>query len=48
MQAEQLGQFIVAKLDDLKAVNTVTLDVSDLTDMMDYLPPAGSGGRGRW
>jgi ribosome-associated protein len=37
MVAEQLAQFIVAKLDDLKAVNTVTLDVSDLTDMMDYL-----------
>jgi len=37
MQAEQLRQFIVAKLDDLKAVNTVTLDVSALTDMMDYL-----------
>jgi ribosome-associated protein len=37
MEAEQLAQFIVAKLDDLKAVNTVTLDVSALTDMMDYL-----------
>lgn len=37
MQAEQLGQFIVAKLEDLKAVNTVTLDVRDLTNMMDYL-----------
>lgn len=37
MEAEQLAQFIVAKLDDLKAVNTVTLGVSALTDMMDYL-----------
>ena len=37
MESEQFTQFVVAALDDLKAVNTVTLDVSDLTDMMDYL-----------
>ena len=37
MEAEQFTQFVVAALDDLKAVNTVTLDVSGLTDMMDYL-----------
>ncbi len=37
MESEQFRRFIVAALDDLKAVNTVTLDVSDLTDMMDYL-----------
>jgi ribosome-associated protein len=37
MEAEQFTQFVVAALDDLKAVNTVTLDVSSLTDMMDYL-----------
>ncbi len=37
MEAEQFTQFVVSALDDLKAVNTVTLDVSGLTDMMDYL-----------
>lgn len=37
MESEQFAQFVVAALDDLKAVNTVTLDVSGLTDMMDYL-----------
>lgn len=37
MNSEQLTQFLVAALDDLKAVNTVTLDVSALTDMTDYM-----------
>jgi ribosome-associated protein len=37
MESEQFTQFVVAALDDLKAVNTVTLDVSGLTDVMDYL-----------
>jgi ribosome-associated protein len=37
MDSEQLTQLIVAALDDLKAVNTVTLDVSALTDVMDYM-----------
>jgi ribosome-associated protein len=37
MDAEQLSQLVVAALEDLKAVNTVTLDVSGLTDVMDYL-----------
>lgn len=37
MNAEQLTQVVVAALDDLKAVNTVTMDVSGLTDVMDTL-----------
>jgi ribosome-associated protein len=37
MQAEQLKQLVIDALDDLKAVNTVTLDVTGLTDVMDYL-----------
>lgn len=37
MESEQFTQFIVAALDDLKAVNTVVLDVSALTDVMDYM-----------
>jgi len=37
MQAEQLKQIVETALDDLKAVNTVTLDVTELTDVMDYL-----------
>ena len=37
MEAEKLKHLIVAALDDLKAVNTVTLDVTGLTDVMDYL-----------
>ena len=37
MQAEQLKELVVEALGDLKAVNTVTLDVTDLTDVMDYL-----------
>jgi ribosome-associated protein len=37
MEAEKLKHLIVDALDDLKAVNTVTLDVTGLTDVMDYL-----------
>ena len=37
MQAEQLKELVVEALDDLKAVNTVTLDVTGLTDVMDYM-----------
>jgi ribosome-associated protein len=37
MEADTLKKLIVDALDDLKAVNTVTLDVTGLTDVMDYL-----------
>ena len=37
MQAEQLKELVIEALDDLKAVNTVTMDVTGLTDVMDYL-----------
>ena len=37
MEADKLKHLIVDALDDLKAVNTVTLDVTGLTDVMDYL-----------
>ena len=37
MQAEPLKKLVVDALDDLKAINTVTLDVTGLTDVMDYL-----------
>jgi ribosome-associated protein len=37
MQAEQLKALVVDALDDLKAVNPVILDVTGLTDVMDYL-----------
>lgn len=37
MQAEELKELVVEALDNLKAVNTVVLDVADLTDVMDYL-----------
>jgi ribosome-associated protein len=37
MESEQFTQYIVAALDDLKAVNTVTLDVRTLTDVMDFM-----------
>ena len=37
MESEELAQFVVASLEDLKAVNPVTLNVSGLTDVMDYL-----------
>ena len=37
MESEQFVQFVTESLSDLKAVNTVKLDVSGLTDVMDYL-----------
>ena len=37
MDAEQVTQVVLEALDDLKAVNPVTLDVGGLTDVMDYL-----------
>lgn len=37
MDAETLTQLVVESLDDLKAVNTVTLDVTALTDVMDFM-----------
>ena len=37
MEAEKLKQLVVEALGDLKALNTVTLDVAGLTDVMDYM-----------
>lgn len=37
LEAEQLEALVVDALEDLKAVNIVTLDVSGLTDVMDRL-----------
>ena len=37
MEGEVLKPLVIEALDDLKAVNTVSLDVSGLTDVMDYL-----------
>jgi len=37
MESEKFAQFVVTALEDIKAVNTVTLDVRALTDVMDYL-----------
>ncbi|MFT4613266.1 MAG: ribosome-associated protein [Bacteroidia bacterium] len=37
MQSEQLNELAIEALDDLKAINPVTLDVTGLTDVMDYL-----------
>lgn len=37
MKAEKLADLVTAALQDQKAVNTVTLDVRGLTDVMDYL-----------
>jgi ribosome-associated protein len=37
MEADALTRLVVDALDDHKAVNTVTLDVTGLTDVMDYL-----------
>ncbi|MCB1843907.1 MAG: ribosome silencing factor [Halioglobus sp.] len=37
MNADELVALVVQSLDDLKAVNTVTLDVRKLTDVMEYL-----------
>ena len=37
MESEPLRELVIEALDDLKAVNTVSLDVTDLTDVMDYM-----------
>ncbi len=37
MDAEELKQAVIEALDDMKAVNPVVLDVTGLTDVMDYL-----------
>lgn len=37
MEAEALKDLVVEALDELKAVNIVTLDVRGMTDVMDYL-----------
>lgn len=37
MEAEQLTERVVSALEDLKAVNIVSLDVTGLTDVMDYM-----------
>ena len=37
MQAETQKKIVIGALEDLKAVNIVTLDVTGLTDVMDYL-----------
>lgn len=37
MESEALKSLVLEALDDLKAVNPVELDVSGLTDVMDYL-----------
>ena len=37
MEAETLKSLVVGALEDLKAVNTVTLDVTAMTDVMDFL-----------
>ncbi len=37
MESSELKQIVLDALDDLKANNVVALDVSGLTDVMDYL-----------
>lgn len=37
METEALKTLVVGALEDLKAVNPVTLDVTGLTDIMDYM-----------
>ena len=37
MESESLKQLVIDALDALTAVNTVSLDVTSLTDVMDYL-----------
>ena len=37
MEAESLKSLVVGALEDLKAVNPVTLDVAGMTDVMDFL-----------
>ena len=46
MQSEELKNLAEAALDDLKGINIVSLDVSALTDVMDYIVIAsGSSNR---
>ena len=46
MEADTLKDLVVDALENLKAINTVTLDVTGLTDVMDYLVIAsGSSNR---
>ena len=46
MKSEQIKKLAEEALDDLKAINVVTVDVSKLTDVMDYLVIAsGSSSR---
>jgi ribosome-associated protein len=37
MESEALKQLVIDALEDLKAVNTVSIDVSTLTDIMDHM-----------
>lgn len=37
MEADILKKLVIDALEDLKAVNTVSLDVSGLTDVMDHM-----------
>ncbi len=46
MKSEEIKKLAEEALDDLKAINVVTVDVSKLTDVMDYLVIAsGSSSR---
>ena len=46
MTSDELRQLAVEALDDLKGINIVSMDVSELTDVMDYLVIAsGSSNR---
>jgi ribosome-associated protein len=46
MEAQALKKIVVDALEDLKGINAVTLDVSGLTDVMDWLVIAsGSSNR---
>jgi ribosome-associated protein len=46
MEATQLEQLALSALEDLKGINIVSLDVRELTDVMDYLVLAsGSSNR---
>ena len=46
MEAEALKKLVLDALDDLKAINTVCLDVTELTDVMDHMVVAsGSSNR---
>ncbi len=37
MEAQELKKLVIEALDDLKAINVVIMDVSALTDIMDYM-----------